>query len=112
MRLFYKKYASHAFFGSRVYVFKHIMNFEIFGYPFSNKQEHHQKNFGKMKKFPKKKGSKNSIRSTEKKERIESKLWVTFKKLNFAMISLKKEVFNCFAFKKENLCQLCHVEGL
>ena len=89
------------------------MNFEIFGYPFSNKQEHHQKNFGKMKKFPKKKRVQR-IQSDrpKKKERIESKLWVTFKKLNFAMISLKKEVFNCFAFKKENLCQLCHVEGL
>ena len=70
MRLFYKKYASHAFFGSRVYVFKHIMNFEIFGYLFSNKQEHHQKNFGKMKKFPKKKGFKefNQIDRKKKKE--------------------------------------------
>ena len=68
---------------------------------FSKKQQHHQKNLGKMKKFREKRFQRNQSDWLKKKERNESKVCVTskkdcLKKLKYNNLTSQKEVFNCF----------------
>ena len=70
------------------------------------KKEHHQSFFWKNEEISRKKVSKESVRLTEKKERNESKVWVTFKKdflnkLKNNNLTSQKEVFNnCFVSRR------------
>ena len=64
-----------------------------------------------MKKFRGKNDSKQSIRLTQKKERIESKVWVTFKKgflkkSNYTIISLLKKKFSIGLVSRRSIFEL------
>ena len=81
-------------------LFRPIIIDSVENQAFSKKQQHHQKILEKWRNFGKK-GFKGINQIDRKKERNESKVWVTFKKdflkkLKYNNLTSQKEVFNCF----------------
>ena len=81
-------------------LFRPIISNSLENQASSKKQQHHQV-FLKVKKFREKRFQRNQSDWPKKKERNESKVWVTFKKdflkkLKYNNLTSQKEVFNCF----------------